>query len=84
MRSISQREVRNDNAEIMRAVETGESFLVTRNGTPVAVVKPAIAAELHALPLARAARRRIDFGSWSRIDVARSSEEILEELRGGR
>jgi prevent-host-death family protein len=39
-REISQRELRNDNAQIMRAVEAGESFVVTRNGTPVAELVP--------------------------------------------
>jgi prevent-host-death family protein len=38
--SISQRELRNDNAEIMRRVEAGESFVVTRNGKPVADLVP--------------------------------------------
>ncbi|WP_037357517.1 type II toxin-antitoxin system Phd/YefM family antitoxin [Amycolatopsis orientalis] len=33
---IGQRELRNDNAEIMRRVEAGEMFIVTRNGKPVA------------------------------------------------
>jgi prevent-host-death family protein len=39
-RSISQRELRNENAEIMRAVDRGESFVVTRNGVPVADIVP--------------------------------------------
>ena len=39
-RTISQREVRNDNAEIMRRVEAGESFTVTRNGKPIADLVP--------------------------------------------
>lgn len=38
--TISQRELRNDNAEIMRRVEAGERFTVTRNGKPVADVVP--------------------------------------------
>ena len=38
--TISQRELRNDNADIMRRVEAGESFTVTRNGMPVARVVP--------------------------------------------
>ncbi len=29
--SIGQRQLRNDNAEIMRRVEAGESFVITRN-----------------------------------------------------
>jgi len=40
METISQRELRNDNAQIMRRVEAGESFVVTRNGRPVADVVP--------------------------------------------
>ncbi len=38
--TISQRELRNDNADIMRRVESGETFVVTRNGKPVAQVIP--------------------------------------------
>lgn len=37
---ISQRELRNDNAELMRRVEAGESFTVTRRGEPVADLIP--------------------------------------------
>ncbi|RJQ79059.1 type II toxin-antitoxin system prevent-host-death family antitoxin [Pseudonocardiaceae bacterium YIM PH 21723] len=37
---ISQRELRNDNAEIMRRVDSGESFTVTRNGKPIADIVP--------------------------------------------
>ncbi|MBC6449462.1 type II toxin-antitoxin system Phd/YefM family antitoxin [Actinokineospora xionganensis] len=37
---IGQRELRNDNAEIMRRVESGERFTVTRNGKPVADLVP--------------------------------------------
>lgn len=37
---IGQRELRNDNAEIMRRVESGESFTVTRHGKPVADLLP--------------------------------------------
>lgn len=37
---IPQRELRNDNAAILNRVEAGESFVVTRNGVPVADVVP--------------------------------------------
>lgn len=37
---IGQRELRNDNAEIMRRVAAGESFVVTRNGRPIADIVP--------------------------------------------
>lgn len=39
-RTISQRELRNESGEIMRAVEAGESFIVTRNGVPLAQLTP--------------------------------------------
>jgi prevent-host-death family protein len=39
-REITQRELRNDSGAIMRGVERGESFVITRNGTPVARLIP--------------------------------------------
>jgi prevent-host-death family protein len=39
-RSITQRELRNDSGEIMRALDRGESFVVTRNGAPVGELTP--------------------------------------------
>jgi prevent-host-death family protein len=38
--TIGQRELRNDNAEIIRRVLVGESFVITRNGVPVADLIP--------------------------------------------
>lgn len=35
-RRISQRELRNDSGRIMRALDRGSTFIVTRNGVPVA------------------------------------------------
>jgi prevent-host-death family protein len=40
-RTISQRELRNDSGEIMRALDRGEDFVVTRNGVPVGELRPA-------------------------------------------
>ena len=39
-RTIPQRELRNDNARVIEAVAAGESFVVTRNGVPVAELRP--------------------------------------------
>jgi len=39
-REISQRELRNDSAEVLRAVKDGESITVTNNGVPVAELVP--------------------------------------------
>jgi prevent-host-death family protein len=37
---ISQRELRNDSGEIMRRLDEGETFVVTRNGVPVGELLP--------------------------------------------
>jgi antitoxin (DNA-binding transcriptional repressor) of toxin-antitoxin stability system len=37
---ISQRELRNQSGQIMRALEAGESFVVTRDGAPVGELIP--------------------------------------------
>jgi len=39
-REITQRELRNNSGEIMRQLDHGESFIVTRNGTPVGELTP--------------------------------------------
>ena len=39
-RIINQRELRNQSAAVLREVEAGETVVVTRNGTPVAELRP--------------------------------------------
>ena len=39
-KEISQRQLRNDSGEVMRALDSGESFVVTRNGVAVGELKP--------------------------------------------
>ena len=39
-RSITQRELRNDSGEIMRQLDEGETFVVTRRGVPVGELVP--------------------------------------------
>ena len=39
-REITQRELRNNSGEIMRQLDDGESFIVTRNGAPVGELTP--------------------------------------------
>jgi antitoxin (DNA-binding transcriptional repressor) of toxin-antitoxin stability system len=39
-RRITQRVLRNESGEIMRALERGETFVVTRNGVPVGELTP--------------------------------------------
>ena len=39
-RELSQRELRNQSGEIMRALDRGEDFIITRNGVPVGELRP--------------------------------------------
>lgn len=39
-RQITQRELRNGSGDIMRALDRGETFVVTRNGVPVGELLP--------------------------------------------
>ena len=39
-RRVTQRELRNDSGRIMRALDRGEAFTVTRNGVPVGELSP--------------------------------------------
>jgi antitoxin (DNA-binding transcriptional repressor) of toxin-antitoxin stability system len=39
--TITQRTLRNDNADIMRRLEEGETFLITRNGKQIGLLSPA-------------------------------------------
>jgi antitoxin (DNA-binding transcriptional repressor) of toxin-antitoxin stability system len=39
-REISQRQLRNESGEIMRKLDEGETFVVTRNGVPAGELTP--------------------------------------------
>jgi prevent-host-death family protein len=39
-REITQRELRNESGDVMRALDAGESFIVTRNGVGVGELMP--------------------------------------------
>jgi antitoxin (DNA-binding transcriptional repressor) of toxin-antitoxin stability system len=39
-REITQRELRNESGQIMRELDGGEAFIVTRNGVPVGELVP--------------------------------------------
>lgn len=38
--TITQRELRNDSAAVLRRVQAGQTLIVTRNGVPVAELRP--------------------------------------------
>lgn len=82
VRTISQRELRNDNAEVIRAVERGESLTVTRRGVAVARLVP-VEPEGD-LDLVRPARARRRWAELERVRLDVPTSEILEDLRGER
>jgi prevent-host-death family protein len=85
VRSISQRELRNDNAKVMRAVEAGESVVVTRNGKTVAVLRPATSADVtKGLPMGKPAQRNPRYASMQRVRAANSIDSMLSEMRDER
>lgn len=82
MRTISQRELRNDNAEVVRAVERGESFVVTRRGVPVARLVPVQGGG--DLRIVRPARVRRRWTEFERVQLDVPTSEILDDLRSDR
>jgi prevent-host-death family protein len=70
-RSITQRELRNDSAAVLREVEGGRSLIVTRNGTPVAELRPVGRQQF-------APRERIAIAAQraARIDLRRFRDDV--------
>lgn len=40
MKTINQRELRNNSGAVLREVQAGQTMIVTRNGVPVAELRP--------------------------------------------
>lgn len=80
MRTISQREMRNDSGRVLRDVEAGQTFVVTRRGSPVARIVP-----LSEGPLAhRSARRPPRFSVADLVPIDTPTADLLDELRAER
>ncbi|RMI28298.1 type II toxin-antitoxin system Phd/YefM family antitoxin [Nocardia stercoris] len=67
MRTIQQRDLRNDSGKVLAAVEAGESFTITRNGKPVARLEPITRRTF--VPVAELVRTnaavpRVDYSQW--------------------
>ena len=70
-RDITQRELRNSSGEIMRALDAGETFVVTRNGVPAGELRPVQSRRFVSAQAAVAA-----FAGSPAIDAARFREDI--------
>ena len=85
--TISHREMRNRSGSYLRRVEAGESFLVSNNGTVVAILAPpdgmsgidAARARGQNRPVIATAGR---FGDLRRAKSDLSSAEIVADTRG--
>jgi antitoxin (DNA-binding transcriptional repressor) of toxin-antitoxin stability system len=70
-REITQRELRNDSGDIMRGLDRGESYLVTRNGVPVGELRPVHRSRFVACDVVIGA-----FASAAAIDAVRFREDV--------
>jgi prevent-host-death family protein len=70
-REITQRELRNESGEIMRALDRGEVFVVTRNGVPVGELTPLRQREFVATEAALAV-----FAGAPAIDAKRFRDDV--------
>ncbi len=86
MRTVTHREMRNNSAEILRAVAAGETVQVTNNGRLAAVIAPpntSVLAHLIADGQARPARRPVgELATIRRRKAAVSSAELIDDIRG--
>ena len=84
METIPHRELCNHRAEILRRVGEGESYVVTDNGRPVAILSPVPQSrleELLAVGIARAATRS-ELPSIDRVHSPVDITLALDDLRG--
>jgi prevent-host-death family protein len=89
MRTISHRELRNNSAEVLRAVAAGEAIEITNHGEVAAVLVPPALTPYERLVTAGKVReprkdRVIDLRSIHRAAAAVSSAEIIADVRGDR
>ena len=83
MQTIMHRELRNNSAAILHRVQAGETFEITNNGEPVAILSPISRDRLSILKRQGAVRKatHVDFRALKRTaDV--SSQAVLDDLRG--
>jgi antitoxin (DNA-binding transcriptional repressor) of toxin-antitoxin stability system len=70
-KTITQRELRNGSGGIMRALDRGDSFVVTRNGVPVGELRP-----LARRPFVAAADVMAAFAASPAIDAKRFRRDL--------
>ncbi len=80
-RRITQRELRNDSGAVLRDVQAGETVTVTRNGTPIAELRPISPRRFvprAAIAYARSRAPRVDFARL-RADLDAVAKPLTDE-----
>lgn len=80
MATISQRELRNDSGAVLREIEAGKSFTVTRRGEPIAELVPYTQRRRPIRP----ARAEAVFNLNEMVTSSVDTETVLDDLRGQR
>lgn len=78
MKTLSERDLCDNGEEILALVQQGETFTITRDGAPVAELRPA---ESSGLRCDRPALRGPRFSDLDRVAASVTSVEVLQELR---
>ena len=89
MRTISHRELRNNSAEVLRAVRAGETIEVTNHGEVAAVLIPPCLTPYERLVAAGKVREPrkdapVDLRGIRRVTAPVSSADIIADVRGDR
>lgn len=77
-KTIPQRELRNDNAKVIEAVAAGESFVVTRNGEPVAELRPIGRARRIFVPRAEVAKLAMQGPHIDGVAFRRDLDRVID------
>ena len=75
MESVSVRDLRNNGADVLRRVEYGEHLIVTRDGTPVAELRPLPRPRVSAAELIRRRRR---LPTVDVIEMRRDIDDVID------
>jgi prevent-host-death family protein len=88
VRTISHRELRNNSAEVLRAVGAGEIIEVTNHGEVAAVLVPPSLTPYERLVAAGKVREpmdsAVDLRQIHRVKSSQTSAEIIADVRGDR
>lgn len=81
MKNVSVRELRQNPAQMLRDVESGESYTITSYNRPIARVEP-VAASTQIIPPKRTGRPNLASLPRHELRTAASIDELLDDLRG--